>query len=292
MDLDTRHLRALVAVADHGSFTGAALELGLSQASVSRSVQRLEAGLGLALLTRTSRHVEVTPSGERVIVQARRILAGVADLEAVASRPAAELRVGYAWAALGAHTLAVQRVWEDVADGVEVPDLVFVQTNSPTAGLAEGRCAVSVVRRPVGDDRLEAVRVGAEQRYAVLATDEPLAARSSVTLADLAGRDVAADPLSGTTREDLWPPDAPAVRLRSVSGVDDYLTLIASGRAVGVSSEATAAQHPRPGIAYRPVVDAPAVDVWLAWWRDDPPPGLDRLVALTRTAYRPRPAGQ
>lgn len=292
MDLDTRHLRALVAVADHGSFTGAALELGLSQASVSRSVQRLEAGLGLALLTRTSRHVEVTPSGERVIVQARRILAGVADLEAVASRPAAELRVGYAWAALGAHTLAVQRVWEDVADGVEVPDLVFVQTNSPTAGLAEGRCAVSVVRRPVGDDRLEAVRVGAEQRYAVLAADEPLAARSSVTLADLAGRDVAADPRSGTTREDLWPPDAPAVRLRSVSGVDDYLTLIASGRAVGVSSEATAAQHPRPGIAYRPVVDAPAVDVWLAWWRDDPPPGLDRLVALTRTAYRARPAGQ
>ena len=292
MDLDTRHLWALVAVADHGSFTGAALELGLSQASVSRSVQRLEAGLGLALLTRTSRHVEVTPSGERVIVQARRILAGVADLEAVASRPAAELRVGYAWAALGAHTLAVQRVWEDVADGVEVPDLVFVQTNSPTAGLAEGRCAVSVVRRPVGDDRLEAVRVGAEQRYAVLAADEPLAARSSVTLADLAGRDVAADPRSGTTREDLWPPDAPAVRLRSVSGVDDYLTLIASGRAVGVSSEATAAQHPRPGIAYRPVVDAPAVDVWLAWWRDDPPPGLDRLVALTRTAYRARPAGQ
>jgi DNA-binding transcriptional LysR family regulator len=214
MDLDTRHLRALVAVADHGSFTGAALELGLSQASVSRSVQRLEAGLGLALLTRTSRHVEVTPSGERVIVQARRILAGVADLEAVASRPAAELRVGYAWAALGAHTLAVQRVWEDVADGVEVPDLVFVQTNSPTAGLAEGRCAVSVVRRPVGDDRLEAVRVGAEQRYAVLATDEPLAARSSVTLADLAGRDVAADPLAGPLGRTCGRPTRP----RSGSG--------------------------------------------------------------------------
>jgi DNA-binding transcriptional LysR family regulator len=292
MDLDTRHLRALVAVADHGSFTGAAVDLGLSQASVSRSVQRLEAALGLALLTRTSRHVEVTPSGERVIGQARRILAGVADLEAVAARPAAELRVGYAWAALGAHTIAVQRAWEDVADGVEVPDLVFVQTNSPTAGLVEGRCAVSVVRRPVDDDRLEAVRVGAEQRYAVLAADEPLAVRSSVQLSDLAGRDVAVDPRSGTTREDLWPPDAPPVRLRSVSGVDDYLTLNASGRAVGVSSEATVAQHPRPGIAYRPVRDAPAVDVWLAWWRDDPPPGLDRLVALTRTAYRARPARQ
>ena len=44
----------------------------------------------------------------------------------------------------------------------------------------------------------------------------------------------------------------------------------------------------------RPAV-APQPGEWsvrLAWWRDDPPPGLDRLVTLTRTAYRARPAGQ
>jgi hypothetical protein len=52
-----------------------------------------------------------------------------------------------------------------------------------------------------------------------------------------------------------------------------------------MTAEATAAQYPRPGLVYRPVRDAPPVSVWLAWWRDDPPPHLPELIRLVRTAY-------
>lgn len=284
MDLDTRHLRAFVAVVDEGTFTDAAIALGTSQASVSRSVQRLEAAVGHRLLSRSTRHVHATAAGERVLVHARRILATVTQLEAATAPGGEDLIVGYAWAALGEHTVAVQRGWHEEHPG----DLVFVQSNTPTAGLLEGRCEISVVRRRVADPRLESAQVGTERRYAVLAADHPLASGSTVRLADFAGQTMAVDVETGTTSEDLWRPDAQPEGFRMTDGVDEWLTLIASGRAVGISSEATAAQHPRRGVAFRLLDDAPAISVWLAWWKDNPPPELQTVVDLSRQAYDAR----
>jgi len=285
MDLDTRHLRAFVAVAEEGTFTDAAIALRTSQASISRSIQRLEAAVGRHLLARTTRHVEVTPVGERILVHARRLLATLAQLEATAAGNSEQLLFGYAWAALGEHTVAVQRRWADAEQG----ELVFVQCNTPTAGLLEGRCEVSVVRRPVADPRLESESVGTERRYAVLATDHPLARQTTVRLADFAHQTVAVDAETGTTSEDLWQSGPAPDGLRMTHGVDEWLTLIASGRAVGISSEATAAQHPRPGVAYRLLEDALPIPVWLAWWKHNPPLRLQALIDISRKAYASLP---
>ena len=135
------------------------------------------------------------------------------------------------------------------------------------------------------DPRLDCAQVGTERRYAVLAADHPLAGQATMRLADLAGETVAVDVDSGTTTEGLWGQDAGPAGLRMIHGVDEWLNLIASGRVVGVSSEATAAQHPRPGVAFRPLEDAPSIGVWLAWWKDDVPPLLEELVEITRAAY-------
>lgn len=280
MDLDTRHLRALVAVAEQGTFTDAAITLRTSQASISRSIQRLEAAVGHRLLNRTTRHVGTTPTGERVLVHARRILATLGQLEA-ATAPGDDLLVGYAWAALGEHTVRVQRRWEEHQTGA----LVFVQSNTPTAGLLEGLCEISVVRRPVADPAVESIAIGTERRYAVLAADHPLASRTSLRLADFADLTVAVDAETGTTSQDLWHADARPAGFRLTHGLDEWLTLIASGRAVGISPEATAAQHPRPGVAYRLLEDAPSISVWLAWWKDNPPSALHVLIEICRTAY-------
>ncbi len=282
MDLDTRHLRALVAVVDEGTFTDAAIALATSQASVSRSIQRLESALGHRLLSRSSRHVETTPVGEHVVVHARRILTTMAQLEASAAPGSQDVYVGYAWAALGEHTVAVQRDWDQKQRG----DLIFVQSNTPTAGLLEGRCDISVVRRPVADPRLDSAHVATERRYAVLTDDDPLARRAVVRLADFADRTVAVDVETGTTSEDLWRSAAPPAGFRMTHGVDEWLTLIASGRAIGISSEATTAQHPRPGVTFRLLEDAPPISVWLAWWKDDPPPTHQALIDSIRDAYR------
>jgi DNA-binding transcriptional LysR family regulator len=216
-----------------------------------------------------------------VVEQARRILDDVAHLHRIADGARTELRVGYAWAALGKHTRRLQKTWARRHPGVP---LVFVHANDPTAGLSDGSADVAVIRRPLADPRFRTALIGSESRYAAVATDNALASRS-VRLADLSRYTVAIDSRTGTTTPDLWPPGAAPASTRPTTGLEDWLTQIAAGRVVGITSEATANQNPRPGVAYRAVRDAPPIEVRLAWWRDDPPAALDELLALTRAEY-------
>jgi DNA-binding transcriptional LysR family regulator len=77
-------------VLERRSFSAAARELGISQATVSKHVQTLEAWLGTQLLVRTTRRVASTPAGEGFYTRCQRILADVAD--ARPDEPGAALR--------------------------------------------------------------------------------------------------------------------------------------------------------------------------------------------------------
>ncbi|QKZ23555.1 LysR family transcriptional regulator [Streptomyces chartreusis] len=282
MDVELKQLRCLVAIVDEGTFTDAAIALGVSQAAVSRSLASLERALGVRLLRRTSREVTPTGTGLRVMAHARRVLGEVDGLVREATSGHARLRMGYAWAALGRHTPAFQRRWAAAHPGT---DLQLVRANSSTAGLAEGACDLSVVRRPVDDRRFDSAIVGLERRLCAVAADDPLARRRSVRLAELSGRTLVVDRRTGTTTTDLWPPDSrPAIE--ETHDVDDWLTVISTGRCIGMTAEATAHQYPRPGVVYRPVRDAEPIAVRLAWWRDDPHPAAQAAIELLTALYR------
>ncbi|MGC5617169.1 LysR family transcriptional regulator [Georgenia sp. Z1491] len=281
MEWSLRELGVFVAAAEAGSFTDAAIELGVSQAAVSRTIASLERTVGTRLLRRVSRGCEPTGAGSRLLPPARRVLAEADRFEELLRTRHERLRLGYAWAALGAHTATLQRSW--VRENQEI-ELELVRHRSPTAGLAEGLCDVAVVRRDVDEKRFGSVVVGLERRLVAYADDDARwARRRRLTLAEIAGRTVAVDPRVGTTTRDLWPDGGGRPELVETSDVDVWLDTIAAGRAVGVTAEATAHHHPRPGIAYRPVTDGPRIAVRLAWWRDARPSGLTELVdAVTR----------
>ncbi|WP_371794789.1 LysR family transcriptional regulator [Streptomyces sp. NBC_01718] len=282
MDVELRQLRCLVAIVDEGSFTDAALALGVSQAAVSRTLASLERTLGVRLLRRTSREVTPTATGLRVVAQARRVLGEVADLVREATSGHARVRIGYAWSALGRHTLAFQRRWSGAHPGT---DLQLVRVNSGTAGLAEGACELAVVRRALDDRRFDSAIVGLERRLCAMAADDPLARRRSVRLSDIGGRTLLIDRRTGTTTTELWPPDS-RPSTEDTHDVDDWLTVISTGRCVGMTAESTANQYPRPGVVYRPVRDAEPIAVRLAWWRDDPHPATQSAIELLTALYR------
>jgi DNA-binding transcriptional LysR family regulator len=281
MSVSLGQLRALAAVVDAGTFTDGAIALRVSQAAVSRAIQALEREVGAPVLSRTTRQVALTPTGRVVLERARRILDEVAYLEGSVTATAPETRIGYAWSALGKQTAAFQRRWK--AEHPAHP-VLLVQSNTPTSGLAEGEVDLAIVRRPLSDGRrYETAEIGPERRYAAIASDDPLARRRSVTLTDFADRVVGIDLRTGTTTTELWDDRPGPAQFRDTRHVEDWLTLVAAGEVIGMTSEATVAQHPRPGVAYRLVRDAPAITLALAWRRNAPPSWRTEILALARS---------
>lgn len=282
MDIELRHLRAFVAVVDEGTFTDAAIALDLSQASVSRTVAAFEEAVGARVLHRTAREVGLTAVGARLLPAARQVLADVDAMTRLLGDVTGDLRVGYAWGALGEHTTALQQRWAAEMPGSH---LKFVQSVSRLAGLEDGLVDLAVVRRPVDPEHFESALIGFEQRYAAVPADDVLARQQRLSLHDFVGRTVAIDEVTGTTTTDLWPADTAPASTRSTRGVDPWLAAIASGECVGLTSEATVQQHPRPGVVYRPVRDAPPLPVWLVWPRDGARPGTAALVRMACELY-------
>lgn len=282
MDLELRHLRCLVAIVDSGSFTDAAIELGISQAAVSRNLIALEQVLGVRLLHRTSRSVTPTTAGVHALAQARQVLAAADNLVTEATTGHTRLRIGHAWAAMGRHTREFQRRWAARYPDVE---LQLIRSNSATGGLAEGLCDIAVMRIPADARRFESAVVGDERRYCALAADDPWARRRSVRLSELADRTVLVDRRTGTTTPELWPADT-RPEIRETREVDDWLAVIAAGGAVGVTAEGTTTQYQREGVVFRPLRDAPPISVRVIWRRHDPHPSTHAAIAMLSELYR------
>ncbi|MGR4878385.1 transcriptional regulator CynR [Streptomyces sp. LARHCF249] len=81
MGLELRHLRYLIAVAEHGSFTRAAEELRISQPTLSQQIRQLERTVGVQLLDRTGRAVRLTDAGATYAHYARGALRDLAAAE-------------------------------------------------------------------------------------------------------------------------------------------------------------------------------------------------------------------
>ena len=282
MDLELRHLRCLVAIVDAGTFTDAAIDLGISQAAVSRNLLALEQVLGVRLLHRTSRSITPTTAGVHALAQARQVLAAADNLVAEATTGHTRLRIGHAWSAMGRHTREFQRRWAAWYPDVE---LHLIRTNSATGGLAEGLCDIAVLRTAVDGRRFASAVVGHERRYCALGTDDPWARRRSIRLGEVPQRTLLIDRRTGTTTPDLWPAGAQP-RIQETRDIDDWLAIIAAGGGIGITPEGTTAQYRRDGVVFRPLRDAPPIAVQMIWRRHDPHPSTHAAVAMLTELYR------
>ena len=94
---DLVDLNAFLTVAEQQSFTRAAAKLGTSQSSLSHTIRRLEARLGVRLLTRTTRSVAPTEAGERLLATLRPALDSIStqlvSLSELRDKPAGSIRI-------------------------------------------------------------------------------------------------------------------------------------------------------------------------------------------------------
>jgi DNA-binding transcriptional LysR family regulator len=98
--IGTETLQVFVSIIDQGSFTGAAELLGFTPSGISRTLSRLEKHLGVSLITRTTRRLQLTEEGEWFLARARDVLLQLMDVEqhmsAHTAEPAGVVRVNAA----------------------------------------------------------------------------------------------------------------------------------------------------------------------------------------------------
>jgi DNA-binding transcriptional LysR family regulator len=279
MTIELRHLRCFAAIAEEGNLTRAAARLHLTQPALSRTLRQLEAHLGILLVDRSTHHLQLTEAGEVFRDKAAAALAAVDDALDPASTGTWPLRLGHAWSALGSYTTPLLRRWKQAYP--QTP-LQLLRIDDRTAGLTQGKVDIAILREPIIVPGVHSQQLLTETRMAAVPADSALAGRPSLTLADLADQTVALNLVSGTTTPDLWPHSSGPTSTVTVANTDDWLATIAAGRAVGITSSATASLHPHPTVAYLPLTDAPDITVHLAWRQPPSHPAVPDLIALAR----------
>ncbi|KAA5835145.1 LysR family transcriptional regulator [Saccharopolyspora hirsuta] len=272
MDVELRHLRALVALAESDTFTTAAAVLGTTQPTLSRTITQLEEIAGVRLVERTTREMSFTPAGRQFSATALDLLAQLDSALAGLGHAEAPLRLGWAWAGFGRHTVPLLQEWRRAhASSIELS-----RPHDPVAALRRGDIDAALVRRspppPEPLPGLAMTTLFAEKLVAALAADDPRAAKSTVTLPELAAGPVAVCATAPTATNHLWDHTGRAPRTITVANTDEWLTRISLGDAVGVTAEATTYNHHAPDVAYRTIEDSPPVEVALAWPAADPHP--------------------
>jgi DNA-binding transcriptional LysR family regulator len=183
-NLELRHLRAFVAVAEELNFSRAALKLHMVQQSLSAQVQQLEHQLGVQLFRRTTRRVELSEAGVALLEHARPILhavtAAVEETRRTAAGESGRLVVSYT------PTL----VNETLPPGLSLQMVEMWQTES-IESVRAGRVDVGMARPAHLDDDLESVKLRDEPIGVVLGQGNPLAVRSVLAMDDLASSTLA-----------------------------------------------------------------------------------------------------
>ena len=224
--MELRQLRYLEAVARHRSFTHAAGELHVAQSALSQQVGRLERELGVELLRRTTRRVQVTDAGELVLARARRALAEAdglrADLDALQGLVRGTLRLGGVPPIGATHPATLIAEFTRAHPGVAVTvheDVAFTLLDQLRNGQLD--LVIALVDADA-DDALDGIRLLDEELVLIAALDHPLARSRRVRVERLAGQALVAYGAGSALREALLAlvPDG-----RIVAEANDQVTI-------------------------------------------------------------------
>jgi DNA-binding transcriptional LysR family regulator len=282
--LETRELRYFTTVAEELHFGRAAERLGMAQPPLSRAIQQLERRIGVVLLERNRRGVSLTGAGEVLLQEGRAAL----DASAAAARrtrragggdgAGSRHRLVLALKAGGSHEL-LQKLLDAYAaePGAAEVEVLPCGLCEQAELLRDGRADVALMHTPFNSlAGLDSEELMTEGQIAILPAGHPLAARASVSLAEVS--DVPDPPLARWPRHGVYAP-GPGPEIRDQA---QLAQLIALGRTVAVFPDSARAwlwaEH-----AAVPVSDAPPVVTHIAW------PAHSRSLALAgliRTATR------
>ena len=199
LGVELRHLLALQAIAEHGSFGRAARALGYTQSAISQQVAALERAVGEKLIERPGgpRPVSLTEAGELLLRHAEAIVARMkaaqADLAAFAEGAAGPLRVG-TYQSVSARLLpALVRRFKEAFPKVEIQLSESASDDELEARLERGEVDLSFVMLPMREAPLESAQLLVDPYVLLVPADSPVSGRAKPPSL----REIAKEPLIG-----------------------------------------------------------------------------------------------
>lgn len=184
--MDLEQLRQLVAVDETGTMSGAAQRAHVTQPSLSRSMQRLEADLGCELFDRTRNSARLNEAGRVAVEHARDVLAAEQRMRDALDDLARKRRT------LRVASVAPAPVWNLTARTVErFPGTILAPEVLPDAEverrLFDRTADLAIMRKPIALPNCECIPLMTENLFVSVPAAHPLAMRKHVSFADLAG---------------------------------------------------------------------------------------------------------
>jgi LysR family transcriptional regulator, transcription activator of glutamate synthase operon len=272
--MELRQLRYLDAVARRRSFTQAALDLHIAQSALSQQVARLERELGVELLRRSTRRVEVTEAGELVLARARRALAEAdgmrADLDALQGLLRGTLRLGGVPPVGPVHPVALIADFARAHPGIAIS----VRDDVASTLLGELRAgdldlAIALVD-PDALDGLEGVRLLDDELVLIAPLNHPLARTKRVRVERLAAEALVTYG-AGSALSDVLLALVPGGRVvAEANDLETVRELTARGLGVTLMPRSVAASH-GDRLAIRPLSPPHTLPFSLLWRADERP---------------------
>lgn len=278
--MELRHLRYFAAVAETCHFGRAAEYLHVAQPALSQAIRQLESELGTTLFFRTTRQVRLTPAGEFLQAEARRVLDAVDDsirgVRQIGSGRLGLVRVGFTGTAAFTQLPRIARVVKRELPGVVLEIHADLLTPAQCERLRSGSLDLAVLRPPTTGEQLGLRTIEVEPLILALPVDHRLAAEPVVAMADLrtegfvlyAGDSSVNDAVLRSCRDSGFAPR----RAQEAPGTAVLLALVAAGLGVALVPASVRAL-PLAGVVFRDVAGAGSVELALAWHRGDRLPG-------------------
>lgn len=295
VNVELRHLRSFLVLAEELNFTRAAARLHMVQQALSAQISQLEEELGAALFVRTTRRVELTPAGHALLASAPAAL-GTFDSALQQARAGADgdvgtLSLGLLATALLDFTPMLLRAFAKDRPNVEV-SIRSIAFDDPTGGVRSRATDAALVWRPFDETGLSCEPLFTEERVAVLPADHPLARQKRIDAGALAAEPwVWVENMDEQARA-FWTLSAergghPPRIGATIAGFEDLFAAVRAGRAVAASPKSIAGTLPWKDLVTRPVRGlAPAIGV-VCWRTADRSPIVRAFVDCAKqTAER------
>jgi len=275
MAIELRHLRHFIALAEEGHFGRAAERVFVVQQALSSSIRSLEDELGVALVLRTTRRVQLTPAGEVFLESARATLNTLAQGSERARQAArgevGRIGIGFVSGLAFGGLPDIVRRFREAFPSVAV-DLRELTAQEQETALRAGEIDVGLMLLPVRDPSFDTLALWKQELVAALPSTHPLARKRKLQIADLAGepfvffpRSVRATYFDQVMRWCAAAGFTPRIVQEAIE-VPTLLSLVAAGLGVFLPIRFFS-QVSLPGVTYRPVADAPTVEIVATWPR-------------------------